>query len=153
MPALAVDVRRPDLRRDAPDAHRALAALTRASSLDHGLQELVKVRVSQLNGCAYCVDLHVGLSRKAGESDRRLHALAVWREAPFFDERERAALALADALTLLPSGPVPQDAYAAAADHFPEGELAALVVAITGINAWNRVMIAAGTEPAVDAPD
>ncbi len=81
-----------DLRHEAPDAYRALAALTRASTLDHGLAELMKVRASQLNGCAYCVDLHVRLALKAGEHQRRLHALAVWRESPFFSDRERAAL-------------------------------------------------------------
>ena len=104
--------RRVDLRRDAPDAYRALAALTRASTLDHGLAELVKVRASQINGCAYCVDLHVGLALKAGERQRRLHALAVWHDSPFFTERERAALALTEALTLMSQGPVPEERLA-----------------------------------------
>ena len=139
--------RRVDLRRDAPDAYRALAALTRASTLDHGLAGLVKVRASQINGCAYCVDLHVGLALKAGERQRRLHALAVWHESPFFTGRERAALALTEALTLMSQGPVPEEVSADAARHFAGPELAQLVVVITGINAWNRVMVASGQQP------
>ena len=138
---------RVDIRRDAPDAYRALAALTRASTLDHGLAELVKTRASQINGCAYCVDLHAGLARRAGEHERRLHVLAVWREVSFFTPRERAALALTEALTLLAHGPVPDEVYAEAARHFEAPELSHLVVVITGINAWNRVMNAAGDQP------
>lgn len=141
------DARRVDLRRDAPDAYRALAALTRASTLDHVLAELVKVRASQINGCAYCVDLHVGLARRAGERPRRLHALAVWHDSPFFTERERSALALTEALTSMSQGPVPEEVYADAARHFEATELSQLVVVIAGINAWNRVMVAAGEQP------
>jgi AhpD family alkylhydroperoxidase len=136
-----------DIGRAAPEARRALAALSRAATLDHGLGELVKVRVSQLNGCAYCVDLHARLAREAGERDRRLLGLALWRDAPFFDARERAALALAEALTDLPRGPVPEGVWEEAARRLTEEDLAALVVTITGINAWNRVMIAAGAAP------
>jgi AhpD family alkylhydroperoxidase len=136
-----------DIRHDVPDAYRALAALTRSvRGLDHRLAELVKVRVSQINGCAYCVDLHVDLARKAGESDRRLHALAVWNESPFFDARERTALALAEALTVPPLGPVDQE-VADAARELDRDELELLIVAITGINAWNRAMVASGTPP------
>ena len=136
-----------DLRRDAPDAYRALAALTRASTLDHGLAELMKVRASQINRCAYCVDLHVRLALKAGEHQRRLHALAVWPESPFFTERERAALALTEALTLMDRSQVPEEACADAARHFERPELSQLVVVIAGINAWNRVMVATGEQP------
>ena len=135
-----------DLRHDAPDAYRALAALTRASTLDHGLAELMKVRASQINGCAYCVDLHVGLALKAGEHQRRLHALAVWRESPFFSDRERAALALTEALTLMSQGPVP-DEVSAGGPALRGPERGQLVVVIAGINAWNRVMVAAGEQP------
>lgn len=140
-------IRRSDVRHDAPDAYRALAALTRASTLDHSLAELVKVRASQINGCAYCIDQHVRLALKAGENQRRLDTLAVWRETPFFGERERAALALTEALTRLSHGPVPEEAYAEAAELFEGPELTALVVVITGINAWNRVMMASGEQP------
>lgn len=135
-----------DIRHDVPDAYRALAALTRASTLDHRLAELVKVRVSQLNGCAYCVDMHVELARTAGEQDRRLHAVAVWRESPFFTPRERTALALAEALTVPPFGPL-DPGLAAEARGLERAELEALVVTITGINAWNRAMVASGTPP------
>lgn len=136
-----------DFRREAPDAYRALAALTRASTLDHGLAELMKVRASQINGCAYCVDLHVGLALKAGEHQRRLHALATWQESPFFSDRERAALALTEALTRMDRGIIPEAVVSTVAQHFDEAERAQLVVVIAGINAWNRVMAAGGDQP------
>ena len=137
-----------EIKADVPDAYRALAAFTRAApDIDHALAEIVKVRVSQLNGCAYCVDLHTGLARKAGVPDRVLHAVAVWQESPFFTEHERAALGLAEALTLLSSGPVPEEAYEQAAEYFPGPLLAQLVVVITAINAWNRVMLAGDMQP------
>ncbi len=136
-----------DIRRASPEARRALGALSRAATLDHPLAELVKVRISQMNGCAYCVDLHARLAREAGEHDRRLLALVVWREAPLFDARERAALALAEALTDLTRGPVAEEVWEEAARRLTEQDLAALLVTITGINAWNRVMIAAGEAP------
>jgi AhpD family alkylhydroperoxidase len=137
-----------DFRREAPDAYRALAALTRASALDHGLAELMKVRASQINGCAYCVDLHVGIALKAGEHQRRLHALATWRESPFFSDRERAALELTEALTRMDPGVVlPEAVVSEVAEHFAEDERSQLVVVIAGINAWNRVMAAGGDQP------
>ena len=135
------------LGRNAPEARRALAALSRSATLDHRLAELVKVRVSQMNRCAYCVDLHVRLARDAGENDRRLHALALWREAPFFDGRDRAALALAEALTDLGRGPLPGPVWDEAAAHMSEEDLTALVVTVAAINAWNRIMAAAGEAP------
>ncbi len=119
------------LRDGSQDAHRGLAALTRAgSALDLLTAELVKVRVSQINGCAYCVDLHATKAFDGGEDVRRLHAVAVWREAPFFDDRERAALALAEALTVPPLGPVPAAVSDDAARHFAGDELNALVATI-----------------------
>lgn len=138
----------PDIRGGAPDAYRALAALTRgAPDIDHGLAELVKVRVSQINGCAYCVDLHTGMATKAGVGDRKLHSVIAWREAPFYSDEERAALRLAEELTLLPSGPPDGEAFIEAAARFPGTLLAQLVIVITGINAWNRVIIASGAKP------
>ena len=136
-----------DFRHEAPDAYRALAALTRASTLDHGLAELMKVRASQMNGCAYCVDLHVGMALRAGEHQRRLHAVATWQESPFFSERERAALALTEALTRMDLGAIPEAVLSAVAEQFDEAERSQLVVVIAGINAWNRVMAAAGDQP------
>jgi len=137
-----------EIKVDAPDAYRALAAFTRsAPDIDHALAEIVKVRVSQLNGCAYCVDLHTGLARKAGVPDRVLHAVTVWQESSFFTGRERAALRLAEALTLVSTEPVPDDAYQQAAEYFPSPLLAQLVVVITAIGAWNRVMLAGDVQP------
>lgn len=137
-----------EIKTDVPDAYRALAALTRATpDIDHAVAEIVKVRVSQLNGCAYCVDLHAGLARKAGVPGRVLNAVAVWQESPFFPKRERAALGLAEALTRLCVGPVPDEAYERAAEYFPGPLLAQLVVIITAINAWNRVMLAGNVQP------
>ena len=136
-----------DARRDAPEAYRALAALTRAGALEHRLGELVKIRASELNGCTYCVQEHLGAARRAGEDERRLQGLAGWRESPDFDARERAALALTEALTLIADAPLEEGVLAEAAAHFPPAELAALVVAITAINAWNRIMLASGGRP------
>jgi AhpD family alkylhydroperoxidase len=134
-----------------PAAYRALAALTRAApNIDHGPTEMVKVRVSQINGCAYRVDLHAGLAREADVPERTLCLVAVWREAPCFSGPERAALRLAEPLTLLPAGAVPEDAYAEAAEQFPGTLLAELVVVFTGIHAWSRAMLASGVIPALD---
>lgn len=135
------------LRRDAPDAYRALAALTRAGAVEGRLAELVKVRVSQLNGCDRCRDEHVALALAAGEDEGRLRALPAWRDVDLFDPRERAALALADGLTLIAGAPVPDEVLRGAAGRFDGPELAALVVAITAINAWNRVILAGPPPP------
>ena len=132
---LAVDTLAPHINK----AMNALDAASRQISLEPALQELVRLRASQLNGCGYCVDLHSGDARKAGESERRLYALPVWRETPFFTARERAALALTEAATRLSDGPVPESVVAEAAEHFSEVELAELLWTITVINAWNRL--------------
>ena len=126
----------------APHISKAMLALDGASrkvSLAPALLELVRLRASQLNGCAYCVDLHSTDARKGGESERRLYALPAWREAPFFTARERAALALTEAATRLTDGPVSDAVYGEAAAHFTELELAELLWTITVINAWNRL--------------
>ncbi|GGT68303.1 carboxymuconolactone decarboxylase family protein [Streptomyces atratus] len=126
----------------APHINRALNALDAASrkvSLEPALLELVRSRVSQLNGCAYCVDLHTRDARTAGETEQRLYALPVWRETPFFTNRERAALELAEAATRLTEGPVTDEVYGRAAAEFTEVELAELIWTITVINAWNRL--------------
>ncbi|WP_371526422.1 carboxymuconolactone decarboxylase family protein [Streptomyces sp. NBC_01283] len=127
----------------APHINRALNALDAASrkvSLEPALLELVRARVSQLNGCAYCVDMHTRDARTGGESEQRLYALPVWRETPFFTDRERAALELAaEAATRLTGGPVTDEVYDRAAGEFTEVELAELIWTITVINAWNRL--------------
>ncbi|WP_369240189.1 carboxymuconolactone decarboxylase family protein [Streptomyces sp. R21] len=126
----------------APHINRALNSLDAASrkvSLEPALLELVRARASQLNGCAYCVDLHTRDARTAGETEQRLYALPVWRETPFFTDRERAALELAEAATRLTEGPVTDEVYGRAAAEFTEVELAELIWTITVINAWNRL--------------
>ena len=140
---------RMDFKRVAPEAHRAVAALDGyvKAHLDHTVLELVKLRASILNGCAFCVDMHSRDALAAGESSRRLFAVAAWQEAPFFDERERAALALTDAVTRLGEHGVPDDVWDAAAKVWPEPELANLLVAIATINVWNRISVACRTSP------
>jgi AhpD family alkylhydroperoxidase len=120
-------------------AMNALDAASRKTQLEAPLLELVRTRASQLNGCAYCVDMHTRDAREGGETERRLYALPVWREAPFFTQRERAALELTEAATRLTDGPVSDDLIAQVGKHFTEVELAELIWAITVINAWNRV--------------
>ena len=128
--------------------HRALAALGKQVELDLRLRELVNLRASILNGCAYCIDLHTKVARRAGEGEQRLHAVAAWRDAPFFDARERAALALTDAVTLIAEQHIPSDVWDEASAHFEPDELAQLVWAITVINAWNRIAITTRMLPA-----
>jgi len=135
------------ISRDAPALYRAHVALDRAvreSALDRGILELVKVRASQINGCAYCIDMHTRDAIAAGETERRLFALSAWRESPLFTDRERAALALTDAMTRIADAGVPDDAYAAAAGAFEREELGALLYAIAVINSWNRLAVASG---------
>ena len=118
-----------------------MIALDGAIDFDPRLGELVRLRASILNGCAYCVDMHTRDARAGGETEQRLYAVATWTEAPFFDERERAALALTDAVTLVHDGHVPRGIYEAAAEQFDEAELAQLIWTIVAINAWNRVAV------------
>jgi AhpD family alkylhydroperoxidase len=132
-----------EISRLAPAAYRAMIAFDDTIELEPQLRELVRIRASILNGCAYCLDMHTLDARAAGETEQRLYALASWQEAPFFSERERAALALTDAVTLVADTHVPREVYDAAAQHFDETELAQLIWAITAINAWNRIGVAA----------
>ncbi|MEV5238923.1 carboxymuconolactone decarboxylase family protein [Streptomyces cinnamoneus] len=126
----------------APEVWKAMFALEKASrqGLDPTLIELVKIRASQLNHCAFCLDMHVKDARKAGETEERIHLLAAWEEAAgFYTEKERAAIALTEAVTVLTDGFVPDEVYERAARHFPEQELAQLLAMIVTINAWNRI--------------
>lgn len=120
----------------------ALAAPVAQSSLEPTLIELIDFRVSQINGCAYCLDMHSKDLRAAGETEQRLYMLEAWREAPFYTERERAALAWAEAVTLLTNKEVPDDVYEQARAQFNEQELATLTLAVVAINGWNRLNIA-----------
>jgi AhpD family alkylhydroperoxidase len=110
-----------------------------AVGFDPKLRELVRIRASQLNGCAYCVDMHTKDARAIGETEQRLYALPVWRETPFFSPRERAALAFTESVTLCARDHVPDEAYAAVAAELEPGEVAALVALIVTINAWNAI--------------
>jgi len=138
------DAPRLDLYTSWPEGYKAMAAFDRVvadSGLDKGLLELVKMRCSQINECAYCIDMHSKDARALGESEQRLYALSGWRETPFFTDQERAALALAEAITLVSQTHVPDDVVEEARRHFPEDELVKLVFAITVINSWNRLAI------------
>jgi AhpD family alkylhydroperoxidase len=137
-----------EIGRAAPPLHRALVTLGNEVKLDSRLRELVNLRASILNGCAYCIDMHTKTARRAGESEQRLHAIAAWHEAPYFDAKERAALALTDAVTLIADQHVPREVWEEARAHFPAEELAQLVWAITVINAWNRIAITTRMAPA-----
>lgn len=137
-------------RRLDPSAYEAMNALeryVRASGLEPRLLELVKVRVSQMNGCAYCLDLHSRLALEAGETPQRLFVLPGWREAGFYSERERAALALAEEVTLISQGGVKDATFEAARAQFGDLGTVQLLMAINAINAWNRLVIATGIAP------
>jgi AhpD family alkylhydroperoxidase len=139
-----------DFARAAPRAMKImldLEAHVRESGLEPALLELVKMRASQLNGCAYCLDMHSQDARAAGETEQRLHVLAAWREAPFFTERERAALAWTEAVTLVGEGHVPDEVYASARQRFTAEELVSLTLAVVAINGWNRLAIAFRAPP------
>ncbi|MFJ8589909.1 carboxymuconolactone decarboxylase family protein [Streptomyces sp. NPDC093598] len=139
--------------KSAPKAFRALIAFDAAAreGIDPALVELIQIRSSHLNHCAYCLHMHTNDARKAGESEDRLHMVAVWREARhFFTEREQAALALTDAMTLIADAGVPDDVYAQAAARFDERELAQVLALICTINTWNRVALSTGKVAGTD---
>ena len=117
------------------------------SGLDHKLLNLVRMRASQINGCAYCLDMHSKDARAAGETEQRLYGLNAWRETPYYSARERAALEWTEALTLVTEGHVPDDVYEGVRGEFSEDELAHLSLAIVAINGWNRLNIAVRTVP------
>jgi AhpD family alkylhydroperoxidase len=134
----------------APRAVQALLALqteVKTSGLEPSLLELVKMRASQINGCAYCLDMHSKDARAAGESEQRLYLLNAWHETPFYSARERAALAWTEAVTRLEPGHVDDAVFALARAHFTEQELVWLTLAIVAINGWNRALIAFRAEP------
>ncbi|HEY2385188.1 MAG TPA: carboxymuconolactone decarboxylase family protein [Terriglobia bacterium] len=120
--------------------------------LDETLLLLIKLRVSQMNGCAYCIDMHWKDLRAAGETEQRLYGLDAWEESPYYSDRERAALGWAQAVTNITDGHVPDPAYEATRKHFGEKELADLTLAIAAINAWNRLCIAVRVAPGAYQP-
>jgi len=134
-----------DPRKVAPEAMKVISALhtyVRKSGLGHDLLELVKLRASQMNGCAWCMDMHTKELRAAGESEQRLYLLSAWRECPFYSDRERAALAWTEALTSLAGGNVPDDVFEQARAQFGEEDLVKLTITIVAINGANRINIA-----------
>ncbi len=123
------------------DAMLGLERYIRGCGLETSLLELVKLRASQINGCAYCVDMHTKDARAEGETEQRLYAVAVWHEAPFFTERERAALEWTETVTRISESHVPDQVYERARKHFSEKELVDLTFAIVAINGWNRLSV------------
>jgi AhpD family alkylhydroperoxidase len=131
-------------------AYEAVAALRRyvnSSGLEHTLLQLVEIRASQINGCAYCIDMHTKDARALGESEQRIYLLDAWRESPFYTERERAALEWTEALTLVAESHVPDEVYASAKKQFSPEELVNLSLAVSAINTWNRLCIAFRSQP------
>ena len=134
--------------KDAIKALMGVESQINKGTLDILLKELVRLRASQINGCAFCLDMHVADARKAGESERRLATAAAWREAPFFSDRERAALEWTEALTLVSQSHVPDAVWDAVRPHFTDAELIELTLVITSINSWNRFSVAFRKMPA-----
>jgi AhpD family alkylhydroperoxidase len=133
-----------------PELFRKLADLAtaiRKSSIEETIINLVEIRTSQINGCSFCLDMHVKQAKIHGERDLRIHHVATWRESPLFEARERAALAWAEVLTKLPEGGVPDDLYERVRAQFSEKELSDLTFAVMAINAWNRAGVAFRTVP------
>jgi AhpD family alkylhydroperoxidase len=139
----------------APDAIKAMWGLesyVRRCGLEPALLELVKLRASQINGCAYCIDMHTKDARAHGETEQRLYALGAWRETPFFNDRERAALAWAEAVTEVADTHVPNDIFESARRHFSDKELIDLTLAVAAINSWNRLAISFRKVPGTYQP-
>ncbi|HEX5548234.1 MAG TPA: carboxymuconolactone decarboxylase family protein [Ktedonobacterales bacterium] len=139
----------------APGVSQAMSQLerqVRESGLEAPLLDLVKTRASQINGCAFCLDMHTKDARARGETEQRLYALSAWRETPFYTDRERAALAWTEAVTLVAETHVPDDVYKQARAQFSEEELANLTLAIIAINGWNRLAISFRTVPGTYQP-
>ena len=141
-----------DAMKVAPAAYKAMAGLQRyvdQSGLERSLLDLVIFRTSQINGCAFCLVMHTNEARKLGETDDRMHLLSAWREVPVFSERERAALAWVEAVTLVADSHVPDEVYEQTRKQFSEKELIDLTMAIVAINGWNRISIAMRAQPHV----
>ena len=154
-PASTSSGARIDYRKVGPEAMRAMAALERfilASGLEPALVELVRLRASYINGCAYCVDAHSKDARIGGETEQRLYAIPVWHETPFFTPRERAALAWTESVTDVARTGVPDDVYEQARMEFSESELLALTMVIIAINGWTRLAVSFRTEPGTYQP-
>lgn len=135
-----------------PKGYTAMLELEKylmSTSIDKKLKELIKIRASQINGCAFCIDMHTKDARKIGETEQRIYALNAWRETPFFTPEERAVLALTEAITLVTEGHVPDDVYNDVRRYFDETKTAEIIMAIVTINAWNRIGISTRKMPHV----
>lgn len=143
-----------DHTKSSPEGFRAMLAVEKhvAASVDHTLLHLIKLRASQINACAYCIDMHWKDARAAGETEQRLYGLSSWREAPYYTDRERAVLEWTEALTLLTEGHAPDAAYDAVRPHFSDKQLADLSWAIAAINAWNRLAVGFRSTPGLYQP-
>ncbi|HEV2382575.1 MAG TPA: carboxymuconolactone decarboxylase family protein [Terriglobia bacterium] len=144
-----------DVTKVAPEAYQAMGGLqryVRRSGLEPSLLDLVRMRSSQINGCAYCIDMHSKDARAAGQTEQRLYALDAWRETPFYTDRERAALAWTEALTLVSQGHVPDEVYELARKQFSEKEIVDLTLAVVEINSWNRIAISLRAVPGTYQP-
>lgn len=146
MPPMVSRLRWPHASADAYKALFALETGPKAPGLGKSLLDLVKLRASQINRCAFCIDMHWKDLRAAGESEQRLYGLDAWRESPYYSDRERAALEWTEAVTLLTDGFVPDGVYEAVRPHFNDRELVDLTLAVVAINAWNRMNVAFHTE-------
>ena len=139
-----------DYRKHSPDAQKALYELEKyvaTSGLDHKLIHLLKLRASQINGCAYCIDMHSKDARALGETEQRLYELNAWRETPFYTEKERAALEWTESLTLISQTHAPDETFEAMKKHFTDKEIVDLTILVALINAWNRVAISMRAVP------
>ncbi len=144
-----------DFTKVAPGALKAMYSLQKyvdECGLEQSLIELVKVRASQINGCAYCIDMHTKDARANGETEQRLYALNAWRETPFYTERERAALTWTEAVTLITEGHVPDEVFEEVRAHFSDEELINLTTAVVAINSWNRLCISFRVVPGTYQP-
>ncbi|MEO3405666.1 carboxymuconolactone decarboxylase family protein [Mucilaginibacter sp. CAU 1740] len=136
-----------------PKAYEAMFGLEKylgTTNLEASLKELIKIRVSQINGCAFCINLHTKDARKMGETEQRIYALSAWRETPFFSEKEMAVLALAEEITYIHNGGVSDTTYQRAASVLDDHTLAQTIMAIIAINAWNRIAVSTHQQPTLD---
>jgi AhpD family alkylhydroperoxidase len=136
-----------DVSPGASQAMMKLEGFVKTSGLDTKLYEFIKIRASQINGCAFCIDMHTRDLRKMGETEQRIYLLSAWREAPFYSDKERVVLELTEAVTRISEQGVPQDLYERVRVHVDEEEYVAIIMAINTINAWNRIAISTGMFP------
>lgn len=144
-----------DINKVAPGALKAMYSLQKyvdECGLEHSLLYLIKVRASQINGCAYCLDMHTKDARANGETEQRLYTLSAWKETPFYTEREQAALAWTEAVTLITEGHVPDEVFERVRAHFSDEELINLTMAVATINSWNRLILTFRVVPGTYQP-